>query len=300
MRILSISFIILLLSSCRSGVEKKTEAGFRYVLYQMNEGPKIRLGDYITLDLVYKTHDDSVLFDSRLHNVPLRFKLEKVPFKGSYEDGLRYLSEGDSATFFVPADSLYQHYYHKAGFNISQSLTAFEPATFLKFDVKVHKIQTSHEAEMEIALIESRLEKEEQQIMQKFLSEHKFSEVANGKKYYYSLINEGKGEKVKDQTLVSLLYKGSFLNGEVFDSIVDPEKPFKFIWGSGQVIKGWELALTDKRAGDKFKLLLPSSLAYGEEGLRNISNGKEIIPPFTPMLFEIEILSVENSAAIAR
>ena len=86
--ILSLAIVVL---SCKKGKELKTESGFKYRLYTENTGEKAKLGDYIIIELVYKTENDSVLFDSR-KKVPLRFKLENIPFPRSYEDGLTNLS----------------------------------------------------------------------------------------------------------------------------------------------------------------------------------------------------------------
>ncbi len=60
-------FIIATTIACtnKSGSEKTTESGFKYVVYTKSEGPKIKVGDYVTLIMVYKNEKDSILFDSR-------------------------------------------------------------------------------------------------------------------------------------------------------------------------------------------------------------------------------------------
>src|SRR5450432_508135 len=108
---ITIVFIMIVIFSCKRGKEMKTDSGFKYILYTESNGPKARIGNYITMTMVYKNNNDSVLFDSRSNGKPIRFRLEKIPFKGSFEDGLTYLSTNDSATFYVPADSLYNFLY---------------------------------------------------------------------------------------------------------------------------------------------------------------------------------------------
>src|SRR4051812_21927519 len=103
--------VTLSVLACKKGKEFKTESGFKYVLYTESKGTKPKIGDYVTLIMTYKNENDSVLFDYKKNGGPVRFQLERIPFKGSFEDGLQYISENDSATFYVPADSLYALYY---------------------------------------------------------------------------------------------------------------------------------------------------------------------------------------------
>ena len=81
-------------------------------------------------------------------------------------------------------------------------------------------------------------------------------------------------------------YKGTLLNGIKFDSSYDRNETFKFTLGAGQVIKGWDQGLINAKKGDKLRLTIPSDLAYGERGV-----GAQI-PPFSTLVFEVEILDI--------
>lgn len=78
-------------------------------------------------------------------------------------------------------------------------------------------------------------------------------------------------------------YHGTFIDGSVFDSSVDRGEPAEF--GVGQVIAGWTEALQMMKPGDKWRLFIPSDLAYGE-------TGSGPIPPFSTLIFDVELLSV--------
>jgi len=84
---------------------------------------------------------------------------------------------------------------------------------------------------------------------------------------------------------VEVNYKGMFLDGKVFDSSEGSPVPVKFPIGVGAVIKGWDEALTMMNVGGKAKILIPSELAYGANGAQNV------IPPYTPLVFEVEIIN---------
>ena len=86
---------------------------------------------------------------------------------------------------------------------------------------------------------------------------------------------------------VTAHYHGTFLDGKVFDSSVQRNKPFNFKLGVGQVIKCWDATVAEMTKGQKVKVRCPSVLAYGARGAGNI------IPPNTDLLFEIELLDFQ-------
>ena len=100
----------------------------------------------------------------------------------------------------------------------------------------------------------------------------------------YQVITEGDGATPTANDRVRVHYHGTLLDGTVFDSSIDRGEPTTF--GVGQVIRGWTEALQLMKAGSKYKLFIPSDLAYGERGAR---------PPIGPnmtLIFEVELLEV--------
>jgi len=91
----------------------------------------------------------------------------------------------------------------------------------------------------------------------------------------------GDGEIIKPGKKVSVKYKGSLLNGKVFDSSLN--KPFTFRLGTGSVIKGWDLGLKGMRVGGKRKLVIPPSLGYESKAAGEI-------PPNSTLVFEVEVV----------
>lgn len=72
-------------------------------------------------------------------------------------------------------------------------------------------------------------------------------------------------------------------NDKIFDSSVDPESPFEFTIGTGQVIKGWDIGMASMRIGEKAELVLEPEYAYGASGA-----GADI-PPNAALIFKVEI-----------
>lgn len=101
-------------------------------------------------------------------------------------------------------------------------------------------------------------------------------------------IKVGTGAAVKAGERVEVNYLGTFLDGRKFDSSYDRNQPFEFSVGAGNVIQGWDQGLVGMQVGGKRKLTIPSDLAYGSQGA-----GNGAIPPNTPLVFEIELLSIK-------
>lgn len=102
---------------------------------------------------------------------------------------------------------------------------------------------------------------------------------------YYIEEIEGTGEFPGLSDTVEVFYKGMFLDGRVFDSNIGGNI-FSFPLGERRVIPGWEEGLSYMKKGGKAMLLIPSNLAYG-------STGQGAIPPFTPLLFSVELVDLK-------
>jgi len=81
-------------------------------------------------------------------------------------------------------------------------------------------------------------------------------------------------------------YTGRFTNGTIFDSSLPRGSPFEFRLGSGQVIKGWDRGLENMCVGERRRLTVPPSLAYGNEGAGGV------IPPGATLVFDVELISL--------
>lgn len=135
------------------------------------------------------------------------------------------------------------------------------------------------------------------------------SEAGDG--YVFAkLIKKGDGKKAYFNSLVSVYYKGSLTDGTIFDqrlfddgvpfpcavspyyakTVKDPVTEVKTTYGS--VISGWTVALQHMVEGDKYEVWIPQELAYG-------ASGSGSIPGYSTLIFEIELVSVDEQAASA-
>ncbi|MBX0289827.1 FKBP-type peptidyl-prolyl cis-trans isomerase [Hymenobacter sp. HSC-4F20] len=102
----------------------------------------------------------------------------------------------------------------------------------------------------------------------------------------YEVLQQGNGPKPGPRSSVTTHYHGTLINGNVFDSSYQRGQPATF--GVNQVIAGWTEALQLMPEGSKWRLYIPSDLAYGKRGA-----GRDIGPD-SALIFDVELLKVNN------
>lgn len=105
----------------------------------------------------------------------------------------------------------------------------------------------------------------------------------------YEIIKKGDGPIPTAEDTVTVDYVGTFADGKVFDSSIDRGEPATF--SVGQVIPGWTEGLQLMPVGSKFKLVIPPSIGYGDQG------APPVIPPSAVLVFEVELHSIQEKKA---
>ena len=100
------------------------------------------------------------------------------------------------------------------------------------------------------------------------------------------MVSEGEGESPKSTDTVTVNYKGTLIDGTVFDSSYDRGEPVTFPVNG--VIPGWTEALQLMKPGAKWQLFIPAELAYGADG------AGRAIPPNAALVFDVELLNIES------
>ncbi len=120
-----------------------------------------------------------------------------------------------------------------------------------------------------------------------FLEENKLREgvIVTESGLQYEVLKMGKGQKPSATDRVKVHYHGTLIDGTVFDSSVDRGEPIVF--GLNQVIAGWTEGVQLMPVGSKFRFYIPQELGYG-------SRAAGSIPPYSTLIFEVELLGIEK------
>ncbi len=131
------------------------------------------------------------------------------------------------------------------------------------------------------------LAEQELQVLNQYIEDNNITVSPTESGLYYIEDVAGTGAKPEYNDIVKVHYNGYLLDSTKFDSSIDRNEPFEFKLGTGQVIKGWDEGVALMNVGGKATLIIPSHLAYGSYAVGPI-------PPYSTLLFEIEILSITN------
>jgi FKBP-type peptidyl-prolyl cis-trans isomerase FkpA len=285
------------LASCNSGF-KKGAGGLLYNIHEDKDGPTIKEGDFIAVNLILKNDADSVLVNTYDGGRPQPTLMPKSQFKGDVFAGLQLLSEGDSATIKVNADSAFK----AAG----QRPPNFK-GKYLIYDVKIAKVIPKGKLTDQVfqgrisdyfKADGEKMKKAEPGKIKAYADDHKLKTIKTGSGLMYEITKAGSGATIAKGDTAVVNYTGKLLTGKVFDTsikevaqkekIFTAERPYAAIHipvGVGAVIPGWDEGLQLLNKGAKATFVIPSSLAYGEQG-------QGPIPPFAPIVFEMELVDI--------
>ena len=276
-----LTLVTISLSSCNQFRTSVTDSGLKYQFHEHDEkGRLAKVGDILTFHLVLKNNKDSVLRNTIKEMTPLKVMLQAPAFKGAFEEGLALLAKGDSATFFVSADSLF-----------SKAMQPMPPAipkgSEVSFTVKVLEVQNREEYEKTMEVSRAKQKQTDAKQIADYLSKNG---LANPQRttmgVTYVVRTPGAGIQPTQGDSVQVRYTGKLLSGKVFDS--NTADGITFPVGVGMVIPGWDDGILRLKKGDKATLLVPSELAYGEQGVPGS------IPPNSVLAFDIELLNVKK------
>jgi FKBP-type peptidyl-prolyl cis-trans isomerase FkpA len=273
--VLTLAAAVMLLVSCNK--METTESGVQYKIITHDESARmVAEGDILLMNLRIATESsDSVILETYSQNSPRYIPADEPVLKEVFA----MLAKGDSAEIIVNADTLF-----KKSFG-SEKPEGMAKETHVRFIVTV--VDVFNQAEMQQKQMQQMSEfmMKDSVAMDAFLStQQNVQTTASGLKYI--VVKKTNGKAVAKGNKVSMMYRGTLLNGQEFDGNMDGSgAPLEFAVGLGQVIPGWDEGISLMHEGEEYKLIIPWNLAYGERG-----SGP--IPPFSSLVFDVKLLKI--------
>ncbi|HET6244936.1 MAG: FKBP-type peptidyl-prolyl cis-trans isomerase [Bacteroidetes bacterium] len=279
----SFCLLIVVFSSCFSKPQGflQTSSGLKYKFFHLGTGNLPKQFDYLRIKY------QAIPINQNKNSIAVThekfFQLNFNYPESLIEEALTMLNKGDSAAFIFPFDEAARFFIidsvgkpKKVILNIK--IVEIIPAEkYLKHQIEL-KEWVNHKSD------------HEHKILKKYIKENNISESSYSDGIYLIFEKKGEGKKITQGMKVSINYRGSFLNGEVFDDTFADKKSFDLTLGtSEQVISGLEIAIKKMNNGGKAKIIIPSHFGFGESG-----SSTGIIPPNTTLIYEVEILRVNN------
>lgn len=239
----------------------KTASGLKYFIIQSNNsGDKVAVGTKVTFH--YSSFlKDGKMFDSSVERgAPLTVKVGQAQLFPGLDEGIQLLHKGEKAKFIIP----YQLAFGEKG----QPPTIPAKADVI-FDIEVLDVQ-----KLIVPVLFDITGKEAKT-------------TASGLKYY-EVYKSSNPVKAEVGAKVKVHYSGYLADGKMFDSSVERGEPIEFELGKKMVIAGWDEGIALMNVGDKFRLIIPYALAYGEQGR------PPQIPAKADLTFDVELVDVKK------
>jgi FKBP-type peptidyl-prolyl cis-trans isomerase len=285
-------------ASCNGGF-KKGDGGLLYNIHTSKGATHIKEGDFVSLNMVVKTDGDSILVNSYEAGKPVIMPMPKPQAKGDIYAGILLLGEGDSATFKVSTDSIF-----KGGQQRPPGLKG----KFLIFQVNINKVIAKGALTEQVfrgriqdylKTLTDAMKAQEPGKIKKYIADHnlKTTKTASGLNYVITTPGSGPVPAIGDTAVVN--YTGRLPSGKIFETSVkevavkekqpiEPGRqfaPLRIPVGMAKVIPGWDEGLQLMNKGSKAVFVIPSDIAYKEQGVGPIG-------PYTPIIFEMEMVDI--------
>ena len=237
---------------------------------------------------------------------PGAFSISKAAFKGDIADVLMLMTPGDSVICLVDAQPMYEYTKKKMPDYI-------KPGDKIQYNIRLVSIKSKEEKEKEQQAAVAKMMQEEDAhkktdsskqlpddvVLKNYFNSRHIMPVKTLSGLYYSIQQEGSGPQAMPGDTVIMNYRGTFLDGTVFDSNLDSAfmhlQPLTFVLGRGRVIKGWEEGIGYLKAGSKAFFYIPSILAYGTQSRPANPGNPKGIPANSILVFDVELVAVKHA-----
>lgn len=296
--------------------EQKGPGGLLYTIHKSGNKEKIKAGDIVKLNFVQKNQRDSVLGSTYENETPQVFPVSPKQYAGDMNDVLTLFGEGDSATFKIDLDTMAFH-------SKQPKPEMFKNDKYLVFTVKVEKVFKKGPKEADSVFqkrasdffqadYKATIDKKkaaEPEIIKAYIADNNLKTQKSASGLQYVIEKAGSAEKAKEGDTLLINYvgklakKGSDKKNKIFDTNIEkvakdakvyqagrPYEPAKMTLGS--TVPGFNEAIQLVGKGGKIVAVFPSDLGYGEMGGGPIG-------PYSPLVFEIEVLDIIKPKAAA-
>ncbi|MBC7446868.1 MAG: FKBP-type peptidyl-prolyl cis-trans isomerase [Hymenobacteraceae bacterium] len=280
----------------------KTKSGLEYQLFRKDASgewqpltvadvskadtaKQMRPGKVMLLQVVQISPKDSVLLSSYENGMPFPYQTQPGQPITIDTEPMTMLAAGDSGVFRIPTDTIFR----KAPPHARPKF--LPPGSRLTLKMKVEDIVSLPVAQSRMQQMQEAATKKrdvkDAATLAAYVKEH--PELAAAERtptgVYVLITQAGIGPKPQPGQRVALTYKGSLLSGKEFDAS-QPDSTFKYLFGQGQVIPGWDQGVAMLSKGAKATILVPSSLGYGMRG------APPRIPANAPLRFDVELKDI--------
>lgn len=258
---------------------KKTADGLYYKFYTHNtSAPKPRQTDFLKVGMACYLNDE--LYYDWQESDGIYSQLLPSAFPGDLREAYAMMHLGDSASFYIKADSIAIHYYDK----VPQSV-GLKPEDYFRYEIKLLEIMPQEEFQSNIDKMKEHLIQKSKQELEAYVIENNITVEPLESGIYIIPVEQGRGRCPEMGEKVELDFDAKLMNGRDLGSTFEQERKFTFVLGQGYVIPGWEVIVPHMHLGERITAIIPYEMAYGEHSVSGI-------PPYSNLVYDIKLLNI--------
>lgn len=279
---------MMMLSACTQQYPgyKKTQGGLYYKYYSHNttaDQPKTT--DFLKVNMACYLHD-SLYFDFQQVAGDVYSQMKAPLFAGDLMEAYSMMHVGDSASFYVKADSIAVRYYDQDP--VALGLKAED---YFRYEVKLVELKSEEAFQADIDRMKAQLLADSKQRLADYVTANNITVTPEPSGVYIIPMEKGKGRCPVKGEKVELDFSASLLNGQEVGSTFGSPDKFSFVLGEGYTIQGWEEIVPKMHLGERVTALIPADMAYGEHSVGSI-------PAYSNLVYDIKLLKITTEAEL--
>jgi FKBP-type peptidyl-prolyl cis-trans isomerase FkpA len=234
------------------------------------------------------------------------YGVSKPAYKGDLIEAIMLMTPGDSIVCLADAEVIFKNAKNKMPDYIKpgDKIQYFVKLVSIKSKVQVQKEQqAAFQKQMNEQMAKQKIEAaklvaKDDKTLNNWFAKNKVTPTKTTSGMYYTIKEEGSGDKALAGDTVVMNYTGHLLDGTTFDSNEDTAfhhvQPFQFVLGRGAVIRGWDEGVALLKKGSKAVFYIPSGMAYGAQARPGSEANPKGIPANSILLFDVQLVNVTH------
>ena len=265
---------------------KGTRSGLYYKFHDQHpSAQQPKLTDFMKVDMACYLND-SLYYDWQGTQHEVYTQLQEPIFKGDLQEAYAMMHVGDSASFYVKADSVAALYYEQ-----DPTAVGLKPEDYFRYEVKLLEVKSEEEFKADIEKMKATMMENSRKAMEDYITANGITVAPDSNGIYIIPLETGKGPYPKKGDKVEVDFSTTLLNGQSVGSTFDSPDKLSFVLGEGVTIKGWEEIMPKMRLGERVKAIIPFDMAYGEHSVG-------AIPAYANLVYDIKLLNITTAAEL--
>ena len=261
---------------------KKTADGLYYKFYHQDTAAhKPNATDYVKVEMACYLHD-ALYYDWQKIGNEVYSQLKESKFAGDLMEAYNMMHVGDSASFYIKADSTAVLY-----FDQDPAAIGMKADDYFRFEVKLVDALTKEQFKATIERNREQMRQASRQRLADYIEREGITATPTSSGVYIIPVETGKGRCPVTGDKVELDFEAFLLDGTSVGSTYGQDEKLSFVLGEGNTLPGWEEVVPLMHLGERVRAIMPFEMAYGEHQVGDI-------PAYSNLVYDIKLLKITS------